>query len=115
VVFALCRGSESAAEISDDISEATGLGLAPMIALFEDTNGDPPPSEGGQEYAEAYDISGFPVTSDVDQSTIATLPDDGTALPAQCVLNPDMVILGCHLGRDAAAVIIEWLQTDAAR
>ena len=97
------------------ISQTTDVPVEPIIALFEDVYGDPPAPEHGRDYADAYDIAGFPVVSDVAQDTTTVLPHDGTELPAKCVLNPEMVILGCYLGAGGTEEITQWIEADAAR
>lgn len=88
-------------ERAEDFVDETGLPFSYVIAIFEDTRGDPPGDrELAAEYWEAVGEPEFPVGTDPEQAVLEVTPFDGSPLPGKCVLSPAMEMLACEAGHE---------------
>jgi hypothetical protein len=81
-----------------------------VIALYEGVLDPLPSGEEMADYAEYIGSPGFPVLGDQTGRLIEASGWDGSSMPGQCVLAPDMTMLDCYTGEDdarAAAAIEE--------
>jgi hypothetical protein len=107
--------AQALGEETASMAAETGQPVMPIISLFQDTFGAPPQPSHGAAYADALGLSGFPVTADVDASSLLVLPYAGETLPGKCVLSPELVILGCVEGEGGHEQLVAWIEADAAR
>ena len=71
-----------------------------MIGLTEDGQGNPAEAMDSAAYATTLELTGLPVTADVNQRLVDATPWTGLARPGKCVLTPAMEMLFCYVGEN---------------
>ena len=71
-----------------------------MVALYEGVLDPVPEGEEIAAYAEHIGSEGMPVLGDLTGTLIEASGWDGSSMPGQCVLAPDMTMLDCYTGED---------------
>ena len=85
-----------------EFSAAYDVDFSYIIALFEGTSDPIPGVEDAVDYHETIGSPDIPVLADLDQKLLDATPYDGSQLPGQCILSPEMEIVMCATGHTTA-------------
>lgn len=91
---------QSYPELQAEFRAETGVDFSYLLVLYEDGTLGPPDAETVAEYGAALELEGVvPVLGDPSKGITGQLPWEDS-LPAKCVLNPEMEMVHCYIGRD---------------
>ena len=81
-----------------EFSAAYDVEFSYIIGLFEGTSDPIPDAQDAVDYHETIGSPDIPVLADLDQELLGATPYDGSQLPGQCILSPEMEIVMCSTG-----------------
>jgi len=73
-----------------------------MVTLYEGVLNPTPDGQEIENYAEYISSGDMPVLGDLTGRLIEASGWDGSSMPGQCVVAPDMTMLDCYTGEDDA-------------